>query len=110
MDTPPPSLSVVMVTAPPHAADVLARTLVDEGLCACVNVLPAVRSTYRWQGAVHQDDEALLLIKVADSGLVSLRARLLALHPYELPEFLVLGVDAARSHDAYVRWVLGGGV
>lgn len=109
MDAPLPNLSVVLVTAPPEAADSLARTLVDEGLCACVNVLPGVRSHYRWKGEVQSDAEAMLLIKVAEAGIPALRGRLLSLHPYELPEFLVLAVDAARSHEPYMRWVLGGG-
>lgn len=102
-------IAVVLCTAPaagrgdrPGAA-ALARALVDEGLCACVNQLAAVRSVYRWQGAVHEDDEVLLVIKTVASAVPALTARIVALHPYELPEVLVLPV-ADGSAD-YLQWL-----
>jgi periplasmic divalent cation tolerance protein len=81
---------------------VLARTLVDEGLAACVNVLPPMQSVYRWQGAVQTEREQQMVIKTAPANLPALEARLHQLHPYELPEFLVLG---AEGSVAYVEWV-----
>ena len=83
-------------------ASTLARTLVDERLAACVNVLPAMRSFYRWKGAVEDEREQQLIIKTAPDVLERLKARLLELHPYETPELLVL--DAGGS-DAYLRWL-----
>ena len=84
-------------------ATVLARTLVDERLAACVNVLPAMASIYRWKGAVEQDREQLLLIKTTSARLERLQTRLRELHPYEVPEFLV--VPAVGGSDAYLDWV-----
>ena len=87
----------------PQTADVLARALVDERLAACVNVLPGVVSTYRWQGAVERDEEVLLLIKTTADRQDALVARLQALHPYELPE--ALAVEAVGGLAAYLAWV-----
>jgi periplasmic divalent cation tolerance protein len=84
-------------------ASSLARTLVEEYLAACVNVLPPMSSTYRWKGAVEQEREQQLVIKTTAARLAALEARLRDLHPYELPEFLVLTV--AAGSDAYLRWV-----
>ena len=83
-------------------AAALARTLVEERLAACVNVLPAMTSIYRWKGSVEQDREQQLLIKTAPERVDALEARLRQLHPYELPEFLVL---AASGSDAYLGWI-----
>jgi periplasmic divalent cation tolerance protein len=84
-------------------AAALARTLVDEHLAACVNVLPPMQSIYRWQGQVHLDDERQLVIKTSSDRLEALQLRLIALHPYELPEFLV--IDVARGSQAYLDWL-----
>jgi periplasmic divalent cation tolerance protein len=84
-------------------ASSLARTLVEECLAACVNVLPPMSSTYRWKGAVEQEREQQLVIKTTAARLPALEARLRDLHPYELPEFLVLTV--AAGSEAYLRWV-----
>ena len=80
----------------------LARTLVEEGLAACVNILPAMRSIYRWKGAVEEAREQQLLIKTSPAAVAALRARLLELHPYETPELLVLTADGSA---AYLRWL-----
>ncbi|MCE3004224.1 MAG: divalent-cation tolerance protein CutA [Xanthomonadaceae bacterium] len=84
----------------------IARALVDERLASCVNRLPGVRSTYRWQGAVHDDAEVLLLIKTTRARLPALRERLPALHPYELPE--LIAVEVAGGLPAYLDWVAAG--
>jgi len=85
------------------SAQSLADTLVGERLAACVNRLPGIRSTYRWQGKVVTDDEQLLLIKTTAACFESLKARLLQLHPYDLPE--LIAVPIAQGHDAYLDWV-----
>jgi periplasmic divalent cation tolerance protein len=84
-------------------ATVLARTLVEERLAACVNVLPAMISVYRWKGAVEQDREQQLIIKTTSAGLPRLQARVRELHPYEVPEFLVIAVTGGS--DPYLTWV-----
>jgi periplasmic divalent cation tolerance protein len=94
---------VVLTTLGADAdAAALARTLVDEHLAACVNVLPAMTSVYRWKGAVEQDREQQLVIKTAPAQLPALEARVRELHPYELPEFLVLSASGSK---AYLDWI-----
>jgi periplasmic divalent cation tolerance protein len=92
---------LVTVTAPPDAAGDLARTLVEECLAACVNRVDC-RSTYRWDGAVHEDDEELLLVKTTAARFDDLCARVEALHPYDLPA--IERLDATPT-DATARWV-----
>jgi periplasmic divalent cation tolerance protein len=100
-------VAVVLVTAPSEAlAAALARTLVDEGLIACANLVPGVRSIYRWKGAIWDEGEVLLVLKAPAAGFEALRARIVELHPYETPE--VLRLDVAEGHPPYVEWVLGG--
>jgi periplasmic divalent cation tolerance protein len=98
------STAVILLTTIGATADVevLARTLVEERLAACVNVLPPMRSFYRWQGAVQDDDERQIVIKTAPERLQALEARLRVLHPYELPETLVL--TATGGHE-YLTWI-----
>lgn len=102
---------VVLCTAPadgergkPGAA-ALAAQLVDERVCACVNVLPSVRSFFRWQGKVDVADEHLLVIKTTRALVVRLRDRIGALHPYEVPEVLELAVDGGAP--GYLQWLVG---
>ena len=83
-------------------AAALARTLVEERLAACVNVLPAMTSIYRWQGSIVQEREQQLLIKTVADRVEALATRLRELHPYELPEFIVLDAEAS---PAYGEWI-----
>lgn len=87
----------------PDSAARIADALVHERLAACVQVLPGVRSVYRWQGAVEHAGEALLLIKTVRSRLDALTARIVALHPHELPE--VLAVEVAGGSPPYLHWI-----
>jgi periplasmic divalent cation tolerance protein len=98
-------LLLVMTTITDDRAAELARILVDERLAACVNVHAPMTSTYRWNGRVEQDAERQLLIKTTATRLPELEARIRQLHPYELPEFVVLRPDSASA--AYVAWVRG---
>jgi periplasmic divalent cation tolerance protein len=81
----------------------LATSLVEARVAACVSLLPGVRSVYRWQGAIEQADEVLLLAKTTTERLPALVECLAALHPYELPE--VLAVEAGAGLPAYLDWV-----
>jgi periplasmic divalent cation tolerance protein len=99
-----PDLVIVLTTMPDDArADELARTLVDERLAACVNVHGPMMSTYRWKSSVERDAERQLVIKTTRDRVAALEARLRLLHPYELPEFVVIGVEGGS--DAYLRWI-----
>jgi periplasmic divalent cation tolerance protein len=81
----------------------LAHALVEAKLAACVNVVEHVHSVYRWEGAVAAEDEQLLVIKTVDVRVDELREELFRLHPYDVPEFVVLPVLAIS--DAYGAWL-----
>jgi periplasmic divalent cation tolerance protein len=102
---PSPTQAVLVLTTLPaaHDAAALAHTLVDERLAACVNVLPEMRSTYRWRGTVEIEAERQLLIKTSHGRTAALERRLRELHPYEVPEFIVL--EIADGSAAYLKWV-----
>jgi periplasmic divalent cation tolerance protein len=94
----------VHVTMPnADTARAIGRTLVTERLAACVNVVPGVVSIYSWKGALHEDDEVLCLIKTSPGRFEQLRARVVELHPYDLPEVMAFAVDEG-SRD-YLDWV-----
>lgn len=95
---------VVLVTAPtPDRAAEIARALVEERLAACGNVVPGLRSVYRWEGKVQEDAEALLVLKTTRARFEALRERVLALHPYEVPEVIALPVEAGSAR--YLEWI-----
>ncbi len=97
---------LVLVTAPStDKAAELARTLVEEQLAACGNLIPGVRSIYRWEGRVQDEPEVLLILKTRAALFEPLRARIVALHPYDVPE--VLRLDVADGHAPYLSWILG---
>ena len=95
---------VALSTAPSmDKAAEIARALVGERLAACVNLVPGVRSIYQWQGKLCDDAEVLCVIKTRRDRVDALRARLPALHPYDVPELLVLEVGA--GHTPYLEWI-----
>ncbi|MGE5047941.1 MAG: divalent-cation tolerance protein CutA [Deltaproteobacteria bacterium] len=95
---------LVLTTLPSaEAAAELAKALVGEKLAACANLLPAVRSIYRWQGRVQDESEVLVLFKTRQEHFERLKARLLELHPYEIPE--VLAVPVEQGYQAYLDWL-----
>lgn|SRR5690606_25796749 len=85
------------------SAPAIARALVEERLAACVSVLPGMYSTFHWRGETHVDEEVMLVIKTTREGYPALAARLLELHPYELPE--IIAVDVSIAHAPYAAWV-----
>src|SRR6187551_2302999 len=98
------SAIVVLCTCPDDAvADRIAGVLVEERLAACVNRVPGVASTYRWKDEIHRDSECLLLIKSTSERFDALRERIVALHPYEVPEVLALPVEAGSV--SYLAWI-----
>jgi periplasmic divalent cation tolerance protein len=98
------SAYVVLTTMPQRSkALALGRTLVEEKLAACVNVLGEVESIYRWQGAVHFDKEVLCLVKTTARRLEALKARIAELHPYDVPEIVALPISS--GHIPYLSWL-----
>ena len=95
---------IVLCTCPDETtASRLARALVDERLAACVNVIGGVASTYRWKDTVQTDDETLLIIKTTADRLDAMQTRLVALHPYEVPE--VLAIEPVAGSEPYLAWL-----
>jgi periplasmic divalent cation tolerance protein len=95
---------VVLVTVPEEiAGQSLGRVLVDEGLAACVQVLPGGAAIYRWQGRTHNDPMTQLIIKTREAAWPALQARILSLHSDEVPEILALPVQAGLP--AYLSWM-----
>jgi len=95
---------VVLVTAgSAESAEKIARALVEERLAACVNVIPGIRSIYRWQGRVADDAEWLLVAKTGRSRFAELEARVRALHSYEVPEVIMLPVVGGAAD--YLAWI-----
>lgn len=84
-------------------ARAIGSTLVAERLAACVNLIPAVESIYRWQGQVESSTEILAIFKIASSGWAAFEARLRVLHPYEVPEIIAL--EPEQVTPPYARWV-----
>jgi periplasmic divalent cation tolerance protein len=100
-----PTCQIVLTTCPDaDSAARLARALVEENLAACVNVLPPMRSVYRWKGRIEEASEHLLVIKSAVAQFPALRDRLRALHPYELPEIVALPIRDGLPE--YLAWIL----
>ena len=98
-----PVAVVVLCTAPPKSGRELAQRLVEERLCACVNVLPTVWSTFRWEGRVESAEVLLLVAKTTPNAVARLRARIVELHPYDVPEILELPVSGGLP--AYLAWL-----
>lgn len=86
-----------------QSAIVLARLLLERQLAACVNILPEMRSMYRWQGAVESANEVALLIKTTSLRYPQLEQTIQALHPYEVPEIIALPIVAGSSD--YLHWL-----
>ena len=96
-------LVVLSTVARAEDAERIGRALVEGGLAACVNVVPAVTSIYKWKGKLEREEERLLLIKTRADRFEALREALVALHPYEVPEVLALPIIAA--HAPYLEWL-----
>jgi periplasmic divalent cation tolerance protein len=96
-------LLVLSTVATAEDAERIARGLVERRLAACVNVVPGVLSTYRWKGAVEREGELLLLIKTRAESFETLRAALVSLHPYEVPELIALPIE--NGHEPYLKWL-----
>ncbi len=96
---------VVLVTAPSaEKAAEIARAVVQEKLAACGSVLPGIRSIYTWEGKIHDEAEALLVLKAPRKRFQELCNRVVALHPYEVPE--VVGLPIEGGNERYIEWII----
>ncbi len=100
----PAEVLLVLVSCPAGKEDAIALSLLDAGLAACINVIPLVKSFYRWQGKVQQDNESIMLIKCAADNYTALQDCILELHPYELPEIITVSISGGLP--AYLDWVV----
>ena len=94
---------VLSTCASSEEAERIARTLVEKKLAACVNILPAVRSIYRWKGAIEDDQETLLLIKTSRALFGELRVEIQKLHSYEVPE--AIAIPIVDGLERYLKWM-----
>jgi len=102
--TRPTGAVVVLVTCPDRpTAERIARPLIEERLAACVNLLPGLTSIYRWEGALCQESETLLLIKTRRRRVPALARRIKTLHPYTVPELIALPIVTGSA--PYLKWL-----
>lgn len=96
---------VIVLTTLPVDTDAVAfgRTLVGERLAACVSLLAPLTSIYTWEGAIAEEQERQLILKTSRERVPALWARVRDLHPYDVPEFIVLSI--VDGNDAYLRWI-----
>lgn len=96
---------VLSTCASPEEAEKIALSLIEKKLAACVNILPAVRSVYRWKDAIEDDRETLLLIKSSRALFWELRAEIERLHSYEVPEAIAISI--VDGSERYLAWLSG---
>ena len=96
--------SIVLVTTPDvKVARQLAEGALREKLIACANLIPRIESHYWWRGKIERDAETLILFKTTRAKLTALEKFILANHPYDTPEFIVLPIN--QGSQAYLDWI-----
>ncbi len=100
------ALSLVLVNTPTADAERIAKALVEARLAACVNVVPAVKSFYHWEGKLEEATESTLLVKTQTALLPELTQAVKAIHPYSVPEVIAIDVMANAGNLEYLAWVL----
>ena len=96
---------VVLITAPNvESAGNIAKTLVEEKLAACVNIVPGIRSIYLWEGKICDDSEVLMIAKTTAERFPDLQKRVQGLHSYETPEIISLPIEEGSAK--YLRWII----
>lgn len=99
-----PSRLVALVTCPTQQARVIADRLVTDRLAACVNIVPAVQSVYRWEGEINHDEEALLVVKTTADRVAQIDRLLVEIHPYEMFELIALPIEDGAG--SYLDWIV----
>jgi len=98
--------AIVLVTAPNlKTARQLARAVLEARLAACVNLVRKIESHYWWEGRIQHGTEVLLIVKSSKQRLAALERRILSLHPYDTPEFVVL--QLSQGNERYLKWLAG---
>lgn len=97
------SLVSIITVGGTEEAEIIARSLVEERLAACVNVISPVKSIYRWKGKVEECREVMLLIKTERKAFEKIKKRVLELHSYELPEIIAL--EISDGLETYLDWI-----
>ncbi len=98
-------MRLVIMTVPKDKAATLSRTVVEERLAACANIIPSVRSIYAWKGTVEDDEEAMVFFKTTDDGIFPLTERIKSLHPYEVPEIISFAIREGEGNPDYLEWI-----
>jgi periplasmic divalent cation tolerance protein len=100
----PTNYQIIFCTCPDKdTAEKIAHLLVEHKLAACVNIVPNIRSVYRWQGEIEQADEFLLLIKAEQATYSELEKLIKTHHPYQLPEIIAVAIE--RGLPDYLNWI-----
>ncbi len=95
---------VTLITASSEdEARTIAKTIVEERLAACVNIIPSIRSIYRWEGKICDDSESLLIVKTSNKSVEALEKRVAQLHSYSVPEIISLPIE--RGSEKYLAWI-----
>ena len=94
---------IVLVTCPADQADGIARPLIEEGLAACVNMVPGLKSVFLWKGAIETQSEELLVIKTSRRLFADLQKRVRELHSYDTPEIVSLAIE--DGYKPYLDWL-----
>ncbi len=97
-------ISIIFSTAPDEAeASLIAERLIESGSVACCNIIPGIKSIYRWKGEIKKDDECMLIIKTSKSEVGKVIAEIKSLHSYEVPE--IISIPVIEGNEDYIQWV-----
>ncbi|KAH8584296.1 Cuta1 Divalent Ion Tolerance From Cryptosporidium Parvum Iowa [Cryptosporidium sp. chipmunk genotype I] len=94
---------IYISTSSQDEATSIAKTLVDEELCACVSIIPTVRSLYKFKGQVHDENESILLVKTTSQLFNALKEKVTEIHSYEVPE--IIATKIIYGNEKYINWV-----
>jgi len=99
------AIVVITTVGTEEQAYLIAREIVARRQAACVNILPGIRSIYRWKGKICKDGELLLIVKTLESELGGVQDTIRELHSYELPE--ILSFNVAHGEPRFLEWIAG---
>ncbi len=100
-----PLINVIYTTVgSENEAALIARTVVEEKLAACANIIPTIRSIYRWRGKIEDEGESLIFIKTRSDAVDALIARIKELHTYDVPDIVAIPIE--KGHPPYLDWIV----